>query len=145
VPWLFVKEHFRKLGRVVTLENDEGKKWRVSFGAATRRGCKDGGKSLLTTTSNPGKSSSSSWWRAPTSASHDHSTSTAADLRLVDRHGLGAPSQPVAPADKQIAEAPFTRRRLRKVGEIKSKAEAGSTSSPDSLISSPEWPHFIHM
>jgi hypothetical protein len=75
----------------------------------------------------------------------DHSTSTAADLRLVDRHGLGAPSQPVAPADKQIAEAPFTRRRLRKVGEIKSKAEAGSTSSPDSLISSPEWPHFIHM
>jgi hypothetical protein len=32
VPSPFVKEHFRELGRVVTLENDEGKTWRVSFG-----------------------------------------------------------------------------------------------------------------
>jgi hypothetical protein len=79
----------------------------------------------------------------------DHSTAAAAcgitqptAFRL---DSLGAPGQPVAPAEKQIAEAPFTRRRLSKVGEIKSKAEAGSTSSPDSLISSPGWPHFIHM
>ena len=34
MPTPFVKEHFRELQRVVTLENDEGKTWRVSFGAA---------------------------------------------------------------------------------------------------------------
>ena len=34
MPAPFVKEHFRELERVVTLENDEGKSWRVSFGRA---------------------------------------------------------------------------------------------------------------
>lgn len=152
-----MKEHFRKLERVVTLENDEGKKWRVSFGAArTNPSWLQGWRQVAADNDlKPGEVIvfvlvASSHFRftrfdedgniistnpklndiitcAPTD---DHSTAAAADLRLVD---------------KQIAEAPFTRRRLRKVGEIKSKAEAGSTSSPDSLISSPEWPHFIHM
>ena len=155
MPWPFVKEHFRKLERVVTLENDEGKKWRVSFGAArTNPSWLQGWRQVAADNDlKPGEVIvfvlvASSHFRftrfdedgniistnpklndkitcAPTD---DHSTAAAADLRLVDRQGLGAPSQPVAPADKQIAEAPFTRRRLRKVGEIKSKAEAGSTS-----------------
>jgi hypothetical protein len=176
VPWPFVKQHFRKLERVVTLENDEGKTWRVSFGAAkTDPSWLQGWRQVAADNDlKPGEVIvfvlvASSHFRftrfdedgniistnpklndiitfAPTD---DHSTAAAAcgitqptAFRL---DSLGAPGQPVAPAEKQIAEAPFTRRRLSKVGEIKSKAEAGSTSSPDSLISSPGWPHFIHM
>lgn len=36
VPRPFVREHFRKLGRVITLENGTThKKWKVSFGTVT--------------------------------------------------------------------------------------------------------------
>jgi hypothetical protein len=36
VPSPFVREHFRRLGRVVTLENGAGRTWRVSFGSPQR-------------------------------------------------------------------------------------------------------------
>lgn len=36
VPTPFVREHYRQLERVVTLENADGRKWRVSFGAPKR-------------------------------------------------------------------------------------------------------------
>ena len=34
MPVSFVKEHSRELEKVITLENDKGKSWRVSFGCA---------------------------------------------------------------------------------------------------------------
>lgn len=38
MPRPFVREHFKKLGRVITLENGTThKKWRVSFGAPKKR------------------------------------------------------------------------------------------------------------
>ena len=44
-----MKERFRELDRVVTLENDEGKTWRVSFGSAKRDPCWQQGWTLVAT------------------------------------------------------------------------------------------------
>jgi hypothetical protein len=225
VPGPFVKEHFRELERVVTLVNDEGKTWRVSFGdtkaypqwfqgwkrVAADNDLKPGevmvfvlvansrfhftrfdeDGNLITgkgTNSTPNDIAAVQTELATHSASQSHEMpsfvmnpvesshprTTWQSKRLASRNGHGTEAERTIqhsglgihhthghetprlspPTDKQIAEVPFKRRRLHKLGEVMAKAnsnnepnlainnkldseEAGSTSmaeSPSTII-----------
>lgn len=193
VPKPFVKEHFRELQRVVTLENDEGKTWRVSFGSARRspwwqqgwrrvtadndfkpgevivfvlvanfrfrftRFDEDGNligavKEEPTILRSPEQSQPRTSWKAKRAAALASRVDRCAQPSGLEFDGYGHEGpQLSAPADQHLAEVSDKRKRLLKVGEIKSEAssskevdlgignehshdseEAGSASTADS-------------
>jgi hypothetical protein len=179
VPKPFVKEHFRALKRVVRLENEEGKTWKVSFGEISSHPCWQQGwrRLALDHDLKPGQVMvfvlvGDSWFRFTrfdedgnllSLKSSTHSPFNDVASSAEQKHGSvrnpeyslheirtswkakraecgtttqtnsslefdGAPSQLLAPAHKKLAEAPFKRRRLRKVGEIMAKANSNDGS-----------------
>ncbi|KAG0592019.1 hypothetical protein M758_1G202500 [Ceratodon purpureus] len=194
VPKPFVEENFRELKRVVTLENEEGKKWKVSFGEiSSHPSWQQGWRRLAidydlqagevivfvlvanshfrftrfdengnilsekklgtiystsqshlipgSITNSEDKSHMRTSWKSKRAAalasrsSIDHFLGAAelgcqsSGSGLDVGHSREALNQRLAPADKQIAEDICKKRRLRKVGEVKSEVDFNDESN----------------